>query len=264
MVTLFGMIGLGELTQSLGALAQTQQASTQQTSSQRTSAQPASARRALTRKAPTRQRFGGFFAPQGRAMPKDSEGGASRGRCLQNRAGSQNAVTLLTPEGNSGLTVSSHPSFMAHVGEASAKQVFFSLKNEDESYFFEMTMKLSADELGLVTFQLPQSAPALEPGEPYRWSVAAICGSKIGPDSPWASGWIERVDDIELETVRGLPAIQQASHYGEAGLWYDTVDSLARYRKANRSAEAQAAWSQLLADGNLQMLLQPTQDSSRR
>ncbi len=232
-LTLMGTAGLGEVTRPNAAIAS-------QASGGIAQAQPAS----------KKAKFNGFFAPKDRAMPKDSGGGASRGRCLQNRTGIQEAVTLLTPEGNSGLTALARPSFMAKVDQTSAKQVFFSLKNEDESYFFEMTMSLPSSDSNWVKFQLPENAPPLKIGEQYRWSVAVICGSKLGPDSPWAAGWVERVEAVDPNAGRTLQPLELASYYGKAGLWYDTVAVLANHRE-NNGAEAEAAWSQLFKDGVL-------------
>lgn len=226
-LTLLGTAGLGEMTLAKEAVAQTQAAS-------------------------KKAKFGGFFSPKGRAMPKDSEGGASRGRCLQNRAGIEETVTLLTPQGNSGLTASARPVFLASIDHNSANQVFFSLKNEDESYFFEMTMSLPSRDSNLVKFALPDNAPPLEMGEQYRWSVAVICGSKLGPDSPWASGWIERVEAVEQDAVAALSPLEKASYYGKAGLWYDTVAVLASHRE-NKGADADVAWSQLLDEGGIKI-----------
>lgn len=230
---LLGAASLGEMALPKGAIAQPQL--TSQSTSQA---------------APQKAKFNGFFAPKGRSMPKDSEGGASRGRCLQNQMGIQEAVTLITPQDNSGLTASARPTFMANIDQASAKQVFFSLKNMDESYFFEMTMSLPSSESKLVKFQLPDTAPPLAVGEQYRWSVAVVCGSKLGPDSPWASGWIERVEAVDQEAVAALQPLEQASYYGQAGLWYDTVAVLASHRE-NNGVDADAAWVQLLNEGGI-------------
>ncbi len=232
-LSLLGTAGLGEITQPSNAIAS-----------------PAAGGTARTQPAPRKAKFSGFFAPTGRAMPKDSEGGASRGRCLQNRTGIQDTVTLLTPEGNSGLTISARPTFIANIDQTSANQVFFSLKNEDESYFFEMTMSLPNSDSSLVKFPLPENAPPLEMGEQYRWSVAVICGNKLGPDSPWASGWVERVETTDQETVATLSPLEQASYYGKAGLWYDTVAVLANHRE-NNGTDADSAWVQLLNEGGI-------------
>ena len=115
-----------------------------------------------------------------------------------------------------------------------------------------MTMNLPEDSGNLVKFTLPENAPALEVGENYRWSVAVICGSKLGPDSPWASGWIERVESKDLpEASETLQPLEQASYYGQEGLWYDTVSVLAKHRE-NSGVDAENAWSQLLDDGGIQ------------
>lgn len=203
--------------------------------------------------------FGGFFAPKGRAMPQDSAGGASRGYCLHHSNGSsQQTVTLLTPMGNSGLTTAPRPTFLAYIDQSSAQQVFFSLKNADESYFYEMTLTLPKGNSNRVAFQLPETAPPLNLDESYRWSVAVICGNKLGPDSPWAAGWIERVAPApeQAETLAQLSPLEQASYFGRQGLWYDTVETLAKLQERQPSAEVEAAWETLMQDGGVEAMAQ--------
>jgi hypothetical protein len=204
---------------------------------------------------PNSDRFGGFFAPQGKAMPRDSEGGASRGQCQPNNNGPQQAVRLLIPQGNNGLTTASHPTFLAHINQAASQQVFFSLKNADESYFYEMSLPLPASHSGRVAFQLPETAPPLSLEESYRWSVALLCGSQLGPDSPWASGWIERVapDPAQAETLATLSPLEQASYLGRQGLWYDTVETLANLQENQPGAAVEAAWTQLMQEAGLDL-----------
>lgn len=201
------------------------------------------------------RQFGGFFAPQGKSAPQDTEGGASRGRCLQDVSQEQQAVQLVTPQNNLGLTASARPVFMAHVEESAADQIFFSLKNEDESYFYEMSMTMPERSSGIIQFQLPDNAPKLETGEQYLWSVALICGSKLGPNSPWASGWIERVEPTaELATTLSsntLQPVERASRYGREGLWFDTAEVLANWKTRQGEPEASAAWQEFLASQNL-------------
>lgn len=205
---------------------------------------------------PKSRAFSGFLAPPGKEMPSRTEGGASRGSCMDDLSQSQQAVQLITPASNSGLTAAKRPVFMAHIKSSKAHQLFFSLKNADESYFYEMTMSSPAQG-GLVKFELPASAPELQVGEEYRWSVAIICGSRLGPDSPWASGWVERVEPgPEVANLsQSLSLVEQASVYGQAGLWYETAAALAEW-KAEDAQAAGPAWNSFLQAAGLDKISQ--------
>ncbi len=231
-----GLSGLGLPTM---ALAQAQSANSSQTANSTVrSTKPSSG-------------FGGFFAPKGAAAPRVTEGGASRGRCLQDVGQDSQAIRLLTPAGNSGLTAASHPVFMAYVEQMAAHQIFFSIKNPDESYFYEMTMLLP-QQSGIIKFQLPENAPGLTEGEEYLWSVALVCGNKLGPDSPWASGWIKRVAHSAPASTPGVSSLaEQASLYGKQGLWYDTARALADWRNQDAQPAATQAWRELLSSVGL-------------
>ena len=202
---------------------------------------------AQTQAASSSANFGGFFAPKGKGAPQQSQGGASRGACFGDASSLEhgmNLITLITPDTNRGLSVAARPVLFAHVSPSLARQVYFSLKNDDESYFYEQTVTLTSS--GMLRFQLPDDAPELQVGEEYRWSVALICGNRLAPDSPWASAVIERSDALTLETQSMTP-MEQASAYGRAGLWYDTVDRLYSMVQSQPASNAQSALSQLLA-----------------
>lgn len=202
---------------------------------------------AQSQTASSSQKFGGFFAPKGEGMPQRSQGGASRGACFGDASSLEHEmklITLITPETNQGLSAAARPVFLAHVSPSLAKQVYFSLKNGDESYFYDQTVTLTSS--GMLRFQLPEDAPELQVGEQYSWSVALICGNRLAPDSPWASGVIERTGSVAVETESMTP-MEQASAYGRAGLWYDTVDRLYSIAQSQPASNAQSALSQLLA-----------------
>lgn len=206
---------------------------------------------AQTQGSSSQGKFGGFFAPKGKGMPEQTQGGASRGLCFGDGLSldhEMGLISLITPQTNLGFSSAARPVFFAHVPPSAAKQVYFSLKNEDESYFYEQTVTLASS--GMLKFQLPEEAPALETGQQYRWSVALICGNRLSPDSPWASGFIERVDGEDRQTEAMTP-MEQASAYGRAGLWYDTVASLFSMMEGQSSAHAKGALNQLLTDEGL-------------
>lgn len=206
---------------------------------------------AQTQDSSSQGKFGGFFAPKGKGMPQQTQGGASRGLCFGDGLSldhEMGLISLLTPQEKQGLTAAARPMFLAHVPPSQAKQVYFSLKNEDESYFYDQTVTLTSS--GMLKFQLPDEAPALKVGEQYRWSVALICGSRLSPDSPWASGLIERIEGGE-PSVEAMTPMEKASAYGRAGLWYETVASLFTMVEGQSSANAQEALNQLLTEEGL-------------
>lgn len=207
---------------------------------------------AQTQQRSSQSKFGGFFAPKGMPMPEDSAGGASRGECpigAVEQDTDSTVIRLVTPQVNSGLTVSAHPAFFAYVNSQVAKQVYFSIKNEDESYFYAKTVPLTPmSSQGLWKFQLPEDAPPLTTGDRYKWSVALICSNQFGPDSPWTSAWVQRIDapDLATEPAKTQPSMELASAYGKAGLWYDTAAVLFELKTSQGDAAAEAAWQQLL------------------
>jgi hypothetical protein len=200
-------------------------------------------------------KFGGFFAPKGTPMPQDSEGWASRGECLRDLPSLEhgmNQIVLLTPEGNAGLSQAARPAFFAHVESKAAQKLYFSLKNADETYFYEDSVTVTQP--GVVKIQLPADAPELQVGEDYRLSVAMICHDRLEPDSPWASAWVKRVAASVLavdSSATVKPTMELASAYGQAGLWYDTVETLFRVQASQSDPNADSALNQLFASQGL-------------
>jgi hypothetical protein len=103
------------------------------------------------------------FEPPGDGKPDNTVGGASRdsGQCLQDAIASQQTITPLMPTTNRGLTLVERPTFFVYVPQTSAQKAFFSLKDKDESYYYQATLPMP-ETSGIVSLKLPADAPALE------------------------------------------------------------------------------------------------------
>jgi hypothetical protein len=190
------------------------------------------------------------FRPPGTGAPRDTVGGASRdgGVCPQDSAAQHSDFVSLLPQTNFGLTVSERPTFSAYMPQTGAQAVFFSLKEEHSQDAYQATFPLPKSP-GIVSFRLPDDAPALEVGRSYKWSMVIICRQSLRPDDPRIEGWVQRVEPDQalanqLETATPL---QQAALYGTSGIWFDTVNTLIelRYLQPHDSTLVET-WEELL------------------
>lgn len=204
------------------------------------------------------------FDPPGPGKPKETAGGASRGNsCAQEHVGTVRelsalggCVTPLMPVNQEGLTVTERPTFLVYVPETSAKQVFFRLVDESKTYQYQKKIALPGKG-GIVSFKLPEDAPALEVGKNYQWTFILIGEQGLRPDSPGVQGEIRRVElnptlNSQLQQVS---PIERAALYGKEGIWYETVGTLAELRRSQPLDAALADnWKQLLSSVGLEAI----------
>jgi hypothetical protein len=183
-------------------------------------------------------------APSGRS-------GASRGdtTCSANPAEFTHRFMPLTPaNSNYGLTVVPRPTLFAYIPPSSAKNTFFSLKDDTGRVHYQTTLPIS--KAGILRIEMPASAPPLVVGKRYRWGIAVLCAGKLKPDSPFVSSWIQRVEPSPqlLGKINQSASIEQAALYGTNGIWYDTIATLATLKQQQPGdSKLQSAWSELLS-----------------
>jgi Domain of Unknown Function (DUF928) len=190
------------------------------------------------------------FKPPGNAAPTQSTGGASRdgGQCLSDATRAGETFASLIPTENIGLTHQDRPTFMAYVPQNSAQKAFFSLQSQDGDYYYQTSMALP-EEGGIVSISLPSDAPVLEVGKNYQWNLAIVCGENLQPDSPSVSGWVHRVQSNSTAQAVTLEAAEQLA---SAGIWYDTLSTLATLRRAEPDNVALVQnWQELLGSAGL-------------
>lgn len=197
------------------------------------------------------------FDPPGPGKPKETAGGASRGNsCAQEQASVGGCVTPLMPVNQEGLTVTERPTFLVYVPETSAKQVFFRLVDESKTYQYQKKIALPGKG-GIVSFKLPEDAPALEVGKNYQWTFILIGEQGLRPDSPGVQGEIRRVElnpalNSQLQQVSPL---ERAALYGKEGIWYETVGTLAELvRSQPMDKDLAETWQQLLSSVGLEAI----------
>ena len=197
----------------------------------------------------TTTQFKVTFDPPAEDMPKSSMGGASRtiSQCI-NQIESDLPFSALIPASTQGLTTASYPTILAYLPKTSAENLFFSWRDEDNQDHYQAILPIQK-EAGIISLNLSENAPPLEVGKNYQWALGIMCDGRLQPDSPMVQGQVKRVElasDIQNRMDDDL-SLKNAALYGENGLWYDTVATLAQLKAAQPSdRELESNWNELL------------------
>lgn len=164
--------------------------------------------------------------------------GASRGTSCS--AQSQPARALL-PSSQIGLTVTASPALFVNLPQASTKSAEFTLTEAQDGQLGEevyRTMLELPEKPGVASLTLPKEKAAsslLKVGKRYQWELSLICDSSDRAKDVVIQGEIQRVElsltlanQLEKAAPQDRPTI-----FANAGLWYDTVASLAQLRETN-------------------------------
>jgi len=191
------------------------------------------------------------FKPPKRGAPPVSSGGSTRsGSCLTDKK----VITPLIPPNKLGLTLGQHPTFFWHVPESSVKTAkFLVFADDDQTLFYETSLTLP-DKSGIVSFKLPQTAPALTVGKTYHWYLTIVCNTEDSSNNPIVDGWVERIKPelalsqaLAKANLRTLPTI-----YAEAGIWHEALTSLVQLRRTEpNNLKVRIDWRQFFKSVNL-------------
>lgn len=198
------------------------------------------------------------FNPPVEKQPLSSKGGASRsiGQCISQAENSPLPLTPILPSNTLGLTVASHPTVFAYLPEIDANKVLFSWQGENEQDHYQTILPIT-NQAGIVSLTLPEDAPPLEIGKNYRWAIAVMCDGKLYPDSPYIQGQIKRVTAHNnlSNKLQNASLWETAVIYGEAGIWYDTVATLAQLRATQpNNSSLKTNWQELLSNEGLEQV----------
>ncbi len=196
----------------------------------------------------------GFVPPLTSGSPNRTHSGASR-RPMPSQCG---GIAIL-PESGIGLTATEELSLYVYFAEGTVvDEAILSLKSLDESEYFEANLSLPREKFaesgGVMEVAFPEALPVLPADEEYTWSLVLKCNGQLRPDSPVLGGAIQRVEStVNIQPDASL--VEQAQAYGEAGLWYDLLDTLALMRVED-SADVQSMehWSNVLETVGLDMI----------
>ncbi len=203
-------------------------------------------RRLSARDSSSRPRNGGFV-PRTNGTPGRTHSGASRRPELPGQCGG----LALLPEDNGGLTTSDQLSLYVYFAEGTiVDQAVLSLKSPDESEYYQADLTLPTEAFakagGVMEVAFPDVTPKLTMDETYTWSLILKCNGQMRPDSPILGGSIQRVPaTVNVRADASLS--EKAQAYGDAGLWYDVLGTLAMMRTEDPdSVQAATHWSTVL------------------
>ncbi|NEP20504.1 DUF928 domain-containing protein [Moorena sp. SIO3I6] len=133
-----------------------------------------------------------------------------------------------------GLTVVSHPTFWFYVPYALTPDLplEFVLQDENHNEIYWTKFVASSSSPSVVGIELPSTVASLEVGKQYRWYFVVKCEPKW---SPVVTGWVKRMSlnpSLNNQLDQGTLE-QKAIIYARSGLWYDTLNALARLRQQN-------------------------------
>jgi Domain of Unknown Function (DUF928) len=203
-----------------------------------------------------------FTPPPDDKQPDRTAGAGSRGGQCAQEATVPTANTppfmALVPTTNRGLTLAERPNFYVHLPETSAKQVVLSIKEEGTKYHSQTFFPITGTS-GLISLKPSDSSPPLEVDKTYQWAVVLLCGERPNPNDPAIASWVRRVA-LSQPTNQGT-ALQQAAWYGQNGIWYDALASLAEARRIQSNNQAlNDDWTAFLKSAGLDaMATEPIQ-----
>jgi hypothetical protein len=143
--------------------------------------------------------------------------------------------TPLIPANTVGLTFAKRPTFFWYMPQSSAKSArFMVLGKEDSEVVYETEFPL-ANRPGVVRFQMPKNAPALESGKLYHWYVVVNCDNYNQSANPSIEGWVKPmpVDKNLAKTIAQANLEHQFKLYIDRGMWHEALTTLADLRFAH-------------------------------
>ncbi len=148
---------------------------------------------------------------RGRQQQADAQG--SRGDC------NNQALHLLIPEDHTPNTIAAHPTFFFY---SEFKRVSFVLSAPGRSEpLYEREMMINTPRV--VRVEIPETAPPLEVGQEYVWTVVARCPSA---GQIYARASLRRVE-LTSELEKALSAAKsnddRARIFAQQGLWHDAL-----------------------------------------
>jgi hypothetical protein len=187
-----------------------------------------------------------FTPPIEHSAPVNTAGGASRTNLQGTYASEQGlsvALMALTPQSFYGTTISERPVFMVYVPSSDARELVFSIKDQEDNMHYQMRLPAPAA-AGVVAIHLPDDAPALEVGKNYHWYTAVLVDGSMSPSTPFVDAWVQRIEaSSELaQAMKMERGVQDVEILAKGGVWYDSISSLARLRTAQPTSETRWVW----------------------
>lgn len=153
-------------------------------------------------------------------------------------------------------TASAHPTLFVNIPtEIPGATAELTLQNEaGDQQLYSTTFPLTGKP-GIVGIRIPDSVPPLQVGQKYLWQVSVACNPNKPEERLFAMSWVERValDPTVASQINQASLREKSALYAEAGIWQDTLSTLAELRLSNPNDQAVAQdWASLMQSVNLQ------------
>ena len=158
-------------------------------------------------------------------------------------------------------TISERPVFWFYVPylPTAQRKAEFVIIDENEEDVYVATLPLS-QQPGIVSLQLPPSAPSLKDGKKYQWVFSVICNPLNRSGDATVNGWLEKVPvSIFLrEKLNNAEPKDLVAIYAEENLWYEALTAFANFGKTNpQDEDFQSSWRALQRQLDLNQLSSP-------
>jgi len=176
-------------------------------------------------------------------------------QCLQDATNnpSPTGLTALVPFNGTGSTTSAHPTFWIYLPETTASKIILSVMEENPDGAIKPHAQNAfptPPQSGLISLKLSDESLPLEVGKTYKWAVILVCGKNPHPNDPAIEARINRIKPSITNQPENL--VTQAILYGEQGIWYDFLASLAQAKQANPNDQTvKTDWENMLKSLNL-------------
>ena len=166
--------------------------------------------------------------------PSDTEGIGRRDPCILGEK-TLTALIPVTDKKLPGLTVAADPTLFFYIPSTreTVETLDFILQDKQENIRYQTTLRVP-DNPGIISLKIPESA-RLQVGNSYFWTLSINCQIAQSDGYIYVNGIIQRVRltpelDAKLAAAepREIPTI-----YANAGIWHETLSSLARLRQNN-------------------------------
>ncbi len=180
-----------------------------------------------------------FPAGPSRGATGRTSGGGTRGdSCVLDKT---MELTALMPGDNVGTTVATEPTLFVYVPQNTAESAELVVIDEEGNPVYSNTFEISNTN-GIVKVNLPKNA-GLSQGQEYIWQFALVCDSNDRAADKYVQGTLKPVEltsDLQ-QKLQGASPLEQAQLYAQAGIWNETLITLAALRNSNPKE-----WEELL------------------
>ena len=153
-------------------------------------------------------------------------------------------------------TASAHPTLFVNIpAEMPGATAQLTLQNEAAEQELYSTKFALTGKPGIVGIRIPESVPPLQVGQKYLWQVSVVCNANKPQERLFTMSWVERValDPTVASQINQASLREKSALYAEAGIWQDTLSSLAELRLSNPNDQSVAQdWASLMQSVNLQ------------